>query len=75
MPTILKENGFKFFFYSNEHLPKHIHISKGDDYAKFDLENLKFTINFFSNSDTKKVLKIVKLNQELFKRRWSEYFN
>jgi len=75
LPTILKENGFKFFFYSNEHLPKHIHISKGDDYAKFDLENLKFTINFFSNSDTKKVLKIVKLNQELFKRRWSEYFN
>ena len=32
-PTLLIENGFKFFFYANEHLPRHIHVVKGDDYA------------------------------------------
>ena len=66
---------FKFFFYSNEHLPKHIHISKSDDYAKFNLESMEFTINYFSSSDTKKVLKIIEINQKLFKRGWDEYFN
>lgn len=29
MPTILTTNGFRFFFYSNEHLPIHIHVEKG----------------------------------------------
>ena len=29
MPTLLNIDGFKFFFYSNEHEPKHIHILKG----------------------------------------------
>lgn len=34
MPTLLKINGFKFFFYSNEHEPKHIHVLKGEEFAK-----------------------------------------
>ncbi|WP_339864042.1 DUF4160 domain-containing protein [uncultured Algoriphagus sp.] len=28
MPTVLRENGYRFFFYSNEHLPKHTHVEK-----------------------------------------------
>ncbi len=75
MPTLLNIDGFKFFFYSNEHLPKHIHISKGEDYAKFDLESMKFTINYFSNSDTKNIIKIIEQNRDFFIRRWNEYFN
>jgi hypothetical protein len=39
-PTLLVENGFKFFFYANEHLPRHIHVVKGDDYATIDLASL-----------------------------------
>ncbi len=34
---------------SFKNLPKHIHISKNDDYVKFDLENMIFTMNYFSN--------------------------
>ncbi len=41
MPTLLTLNGFKFFFYSNEHEPKHIHIMKNDEFAKVNLENLE----------------------------------
>ena len=37
MPTLKITNGFRFFFYSNEHLPMHIHIEKGDGTAKFIL--------------------------------------
>ena len=30
MPTVLRVDGFRFFFFSNEHTPEHIHIEKGD---------------------------------------------
>ncbi|RLA78297.1 MAG: hypothetical protein DRG78_15485 [Epsilonproteobacteria bacterium] len=30
LPTLLNKNGFKFFFYANEHEPKHIHIMRSD---------------------------------------------
>ncbi len=38
MPTIFVENGFRFFFYSNEHRPIHVHVRKGDGEAVFDVE-------------------------------------
>jgi hypothetical protein len=38
MPTLLMQDGFKFFFYANEHEPKHVHVAKGDDYAKIELK-------------------------------------
>ena len=34
MPILLNQNGFKFFFYANEHEPKHIHTMKGEGFAK-----------------------------------------
>jgi hypothetical protein len=30
MPTLLDKDGYKFFFYANEHLPKHVHVLKGE---------------------------------------------
>jgi len=44
MPTILKINGYRFFFFSNEHTPKHIHIQKQKKYAKINIEIYKFWI-------------------------------
>jgi hypothetical protein len=37
MPAILFKNGYRFFFYSNDHLPKHIHVEKENKTAKFHL--------------------------------------
>ena len=34
MPTVLKIDGFRFFFFSDEHEPIHIHIEKADCYAR-----------------------------------------
>jgi hypothetical protein len=34
MPAIFKYEGFRFYFYSNEHLPEHIHVENGDVYAR-----------------------------------------
>lgn len=38
MPTLFIENGFRFFFYSNEHRPIHVHVRKGGGEAVFEVE-------------------------------------
>jgi len=38
MPTVFTKNGYKFFFYSNEHRPIHVHVSKGGGEAVFNVE-------------------------------------
>jgi hypothetical protein len=73
-PTLLIQNGFKFFFYANEHLPRHIHIVKGDDYATIDLSTMTIRESYMKPSDLKKALAIVELNREQFARKWDEYF-
>ncbi len=37
MPTIFIVLGFRFMYYSNEHSPIHVHVTKGDAIAKFTI--------------------------------------
>ncbi|HOZ49842.1 MAG TPA: DUF4160 domain-containing protein [Candidatus Hydrogenedentes bacterium] len=39
MPTVFEEDGYRFFFYSNEHVPIHVHVRYGGGEAVFDVEN------------------------------------
>ena len=76
MPTILKQSGYRFFFYVNDHLPKHIHIEKDNKIAKFNLEPLKLIKSRkFNASEIKEIRKLVENNTELFKQKWNEHFN
>ena len=76
MPTILRLNGFRFFFYSNEHLPIHIHVEKENQTAKFTLEEIELVKSRgFNASELKKNRKLVSENVDLFKNKWNEYFN
>jgi hypothetical protein len=54
MPTLLIYQGFKFFFYANEHEPKHVHVMKGGDFAKIELGLLKIVDNYMKSKDIKK---------------------
>ncbi len=38
MPNVFSKNGFRFFFYSNEHRPIHVHVRKGGGEAVFEVE-------------------------------------
>ena len=38
MPTLFTKNGFRFFFYSNDHTPIHVHVKRGDGEAVFEVE-------------------------------------
>ncbi len=75
MPTLLNINGFKFFFYANEHEPKHIHVMKNDEFAKVELDNLKVVQNYLKPKDLKFALEIIEQNKIEFERIWDEWFN
>ena len=73
MPTILNENGFRFFFYSSDqNEPAHIHIEKGDAEGKIWLEP-KLRIAYmhgFTNAETKQITVIVFEQFDHFKKQW-----
>ena len=75
VPTIFKIDGYRFFFFSDEHNPEHIHIEKADSYARVELDNLKVTDSFNLNSkELKKLLKLVKENKDKLQGAWNEHF-
>lgn len=45
MPTILFLFGLRFFFYSDEHLPMHVHVKNSDGKAKIIIENAQVVEN------------------------------
>lgn len=40
MPHIFQKEGYRFFFYSNEHRPIHVHVRRGGGEAVFDVETM-----------------------------------
>ena len=74
MPTLVIRDGLKFFFYANEHEPRHVHVSKGDDYAKIGLSTFRVISNFMKPQDLKKVLQIIEENNDEFEVKWDEWF-
>jgi hypothetical protein len=75
LPTLLNQAGFKFFFYANEHEPKHVHVIHGDDYVKIELFTLKISHCYMKPKALKRALALVELNQNYFEERWDDYFN
>lgn len=76
MPTIFIISGFRFFFYSNEHLPIHIHIEKGEKTEKYNLENIEIIKSTgFNSKDLKLIRNLIEENQQLLITKWNEYFS
>jgi len=75
MPTLLNQNGFKFFFYANEHEPMHIHVMKGEAFAKINLYDLHVVQNHMKPKELKQALEIVEENRSDFIRKWNEWFD
>ena len=76
MPTVLRIDGYRFFFFSDDHLPVHIHIEKGDSYARIEIDTIKVTNSYqISSKQRNKLVKLVEENQKLLKGAWDEYFS
>jgi Domain of unknown function (DUF4160) len=79
VPTVLRKEGFRFFFFfffSNEgNEPPHIHIERGDGYAKFWLEPVKLAdAKDLKNSELVRAKLLVIEHRLDFLERWREYF-
>lgn len=75
MPTLFILLGFRFFFWSNDHEPVHVHISKGDAEAKYNVHDLELVENFgFKKSELKMIESIIEENQDIIIERWNEFF-
>jgi hypothetical protein len=75
MPRIFEKDGFRFFFYSNEHLPIHVHVRKGGGEAVFLIEE---TVQLRESqglnvSDLGKAQSLAEENKELILSRWNEH--
>jgi hypothetical protein len=76
MPTIINQNGYRFFFYSNDHLPKHIHIEKSGKTAKFNLNPIELVVSKkFSATELREIRILIQNNLKLLETRWDEHFN
>jgi hypothetical protein len=77
MPTVLREGGFRFFFYSNEgNEPPHVHVERAECCAKFWLHpevELAWSMRFRQRERTR-LQPLVEEHQEFFLEKWDEYF-
>lgn len=77
MPTILREQGFRFHLYLNDHLPVHVHVSKGGAEAKVQLEPaVELSKNSgFKMQEIKRIVNIITANYDYFIQQWYETYN
>ena len=73
MPTLFIIFGLRFFFYSNEHLPIHIHVNNADGEAKFEVENVILVSNKgLKKTDIALASAIIEENKEIIINKWNE---
>lgn len=76
MPTLFIIQGFRFFFFSNEgNEPIHVHVEKGEKYAKFWLGPIGLARNYkFSSGELRKIMDIIENHKKEVEEKWNEYF-
>ena len=66
MPTILREDPFRFYFVSGDRgEPPHVHIGRDNGFAKFWLDPVEL----------RRIRGIVERNQTLFLEAWYDHFS
>lgn len=77
MPIVFRQDGFRFFFYSNEGDPREpVHIKKAGAEAKFwvsDDISLERS-NGFDARTLRRLAVIVEEHRPQIESRWNEYF-
>jgi hypothetical protein len=74
-PTILREKGYRFFFFSREESRIHVHITCTDGEAKFWLEpEIELAKNYnLSRTQLKEIEKIIEVHYGEFKDAWEKH--
>ena len=76
MPTVLRVDGHRFFFYSNEGSePPHIHVQKADKYAKFWLQPIRVAESVgYTGKEIRHLQDIITEHLQLLLEAWHDHF-
>jgi len=56
-------------------LPKHVHIEKGDSYARVELDSIKITDSYnLASKELRELSILVSKNVKKLRKEWYEYF-
>jgi len=77
MPTVLRWNGYRFYFFSNERdEPPHVHIDKAGRSAKFWLGPVRLAINYsYPEHELSQIRDKVEEHEAAFLRAWHEHLD
>lgn len=79
MPTVFRDRGFRFFFYSNEGSPRepaHIHVERDKCEAKFWL-NPMVQLAYNDGYDARTLRELagmIEEHRDRIERAWNEFF-
>ena len=75
LPTVLKEFGYRFFFYSNEGLePPHIHITGKGGEMKVWIPEMVVEFSYrLSPSEQRKIMTLVRDKVDMLLEKWNEF--
>jgi len=75
-PTVLREAGYRFFFFSREETKIHVHVYCSDGEAKFWIEpEIELAHNFgLSKKQLKLSAKIIEEHKNEIKTAWQDSF-
>lgn len=76
MPKIFEKDGYRFFFYSNEHTPIHVHVRYGGGEAIFIAEDIIELRESYGLKvkELARAQRLAEEHRELIVEKWHEYF-
>jgi uncharacterized protein DUF4160 len=76
MPTVLRERGYRFFFFmADRYEPPHIHVQKDDNAAKLWLDPLEVAyVEGFRRHESNEIVRITQEHLDDFLRAWYQTF-
>lgn len=75
-PTVLRTQGYRFYFFSREEPRAHVHVSSPAGEAKFWLVPLVALADWhgFRPADLREIEVLVQEHRDDFLQRWNEHF-
>jgi hypothetical protein len=76
MPTLFYYLGLRFFFYSNDHYPIHVHVSKDGAEATYSINpTTLIENNGLKQQDLRHAEAAIEENADVIAEAWNRYFN
>lgn len=75
-PTIFREKGYRFFFFSREESRMHVHVVSGDGEAKFWLEpEIQLARNYrYNRAQLREIEALIEVHYDELVSAWKHHF-